>query len=135
MTFSQSFKFLCLFLALGISIVAAQLYPEFGPEITGLILSYHYCNSRASEWEVCPDIYEPVCADYYGPSYSISDTDLVDYYADDAVHRKTYPNACSACQDIGVSGYRDGGPCEEDCEEDCEEEEEWERDNEEFEYY
>ncbi len=133
MIFPQSFKFLCLFLALGISIGAAQLYPELEPGLEPNY-SYYYCNERTTNewWEPCPEIYEPVCADYYGPPDISADVSFADY---DAIVRKTFPNACSACQGIGAIGYRTGGPCEGDCGEECEEGIDWEKFVEEYVWY
>ncbi len=110
----KSLKFLCLFLLLGISIVAAQPDPEL-PEPN------YYCNLFDDEYAeysgVCPDIYEPVCAKYFGTCDDVTCSVLY----------KTYANTCELCQRHDIISFT-FGPCEEeDCGEDCEEEEdEWE---------
>ena len=108
----MSFKVLCLFLALGISLIAAQ--PDY---CTALYIHCPECS------EVCPDFDDPVCAKYQIPC---------DYGLCSPPIYKTYPNACFACQDANIISFAFGA-CEEDCGEneecyeeictDCEEEE------------
>ena len=100
------------------------VYPQIGPALQD-IFSSSYCDLPVNEYEACPDIDEPVCADYYGPTDYYPDYSAYpdssaspDYYNYDAVLRQTYASACSACNDRSVISYRYGP---------YEDVEEWER--------
>jgi lipid-binding SYLF domain-containing protein len=66
--------------------------------------TFHDCSPESRQAEACAEIYQPVCGE--------SDTGVrcVRAPCPESRSGKTYPNACAACREPSVLGYRDG-PC------------------------
>lgn len=113
----MSFKILCLFIILGITIAGnVPMPPPPMPDMPDKPDDdVNYCSTLYPECpEFCPAIYDPVCAKYQVPClYGVCPPAIY----------VTYPSACVACQDPNVVSYRHG-TCEE-CEEEVPEEEEY----------
>lgn len=68
--------------------------------------NYQECPPRDERGEMCPDVYQPVCAE--------RDTGVRCVMAPcaGATEMKNYSNACYACADLDVYGYYGEGACE-----------------------